>query len=103
LGECAADNDGDGVVLYDRAADRWFVTQFAVSQTKGKPFWQCVAVSQSGDPEGSWFRYAFSYTDFNDYGKFGVWPDGYYAAYNMFDAVTQAFKGSRVCAFDRAK
>jgi len=27
--------------------------------------------------------YSYS-TDFNDYPKLGVWPDGYYITYNMF-------------------
>src|SRR5262249_1359553 len=30
-GLCQTDNDGDGVVLYDPIADRWIVSQFAVS------------------------------------------------------------------------
>ena len=99
-GQCATQNDGDGIVLYDPLADRWFLTQFAVS---GPKFFQCVAVSKTADPTGQWFVYAFVYANFPDYGKFGVWPDGYYATYNMFDAVSQAFTGAQVCVFDRAR
>src|SRR5207248_2457995 len=29
-------------------------------------------------------RYSFSYTDFPDYPKVGVWPDAYYATFNFF-------------------
>ena len=81
-GRCQSDNDGDPIVQYDQLADRWVLTQFAVS---GHPFTQCVAVSTTPDPTGTYFRYAFSYNkDFNDYPKMGVWPDAYYITYNMF-------------------
>jgi hypothetical protein len=95
-GRCESDNDGDPIVQYDKAADRWIVSQFAVS---GTPYTQCVAVSQTSDATGAWNRYAFTYDQFNDYPKIGVWPDAYYVTYNMF---TNTFKGSRVCALNRA-
>ena len=100
-GQCEAQDDGDGVVLYDPIADRWFLTQFAVSAPDPK-YYQCVAVSKTNDPTGQWYLYAFDYTTFNDYGKFGVWPDGYYATYNMFDGSGTSL-GAEICAFDRAK
>jgi hypothetical protein len=31
-----------------------------------------------------------------------MWPDGYYASYNMFNVVTGAFLGSQACALDPA-
>ncbi len=97
-GRCQSDNDGDPIVQYDQLADRWVLTQFAVA---GQPFTQCVAVSTSPDPTGTYFRYAFSYgKDFNDYPKMGVWPDGYYITYNMFKN-GRSFSGNRVCAFER--
>jgi len=100
-GRCATENDGDPVVVYDRIADRWIISQFQVTVT---PFQQCVAVSATPDPTGSYFRYAFSYTDgFPDYPKMGVWPDGYYITYNLFNNSGTAFLGSKVCAFDRAR
>ena len=46
-GNCERFNDGDPIVLYDKAADRWLLTQFAVTQA---PFSQCIAVSTSPDP-----------------------------------------------------
>ena len=100
---CAQRNDGDAVVLYDLLADRWFITQFAVPPT-GPPFYQCIAVSQTSDPTGQYYRYAFAYDSFNDYGKFGVWPDAYYATYNFFvdGNPSSAYRGAAVCAFDRA-
>src|SRR5262249_11697773 len=68
------------------------------------PYLQCVAVSTTSDPTGAWYRYSFNYgnTDFPDYGKMGVWPDGYYETYNIF-ANASTFSGARVCAFDRAR
>jgi hypothetical protein len=99
-GRCESDNDGDPIVQYDQLADRWILTQFAVS---GTPYTQCVAVSTGPDPTGTYHRYAFSYSrDFNDYPKMGVWPDAYYITYNMFKN-GRSFVGNRVCAFERDK
>ena len=99
---CATENDGDPVVLYDQLADRWFITQFSLpnyAANKG-PSFQCVAISQTGDPTGSYYLYDFKYSAFvNDYGKFGVWPDAYYASFNNFGVVT--FSGANMCAYDR--
>jgi len=99
-GPCQAYNDGDPIVQYDQIADRWILTQFAVSRS---PYTQCVAVSTTGDPTGTYYRYSYSYgTDFNDYPKMGVWPDGYYVTYNIFKR-GRTFGGSKVCAFERDK
>ena len=99
-GGCQSNNDGDATVAYDRLADRWIISQFSVSTT---PFLQCVAVSRTGDPTGQYARYSFSYSDFPDYPKLGVWPDAYYTTYNMFNASGTSFLGPQVCAFDRTK
>ena len=99
-GRCQSDNDGDPIVQYDQLADRWVLTQFAVSAT---PYTQCVAVSTSPDPTGTYFRYAFSYNkSFNDYPKMGVWPDAYYITYNMFRN-GRSFTGNTVCALERSQ
>jgi hypothetical protein len=100
-GGCQSNNDGDPIVQYDKAADRWILTQFSVSTT---PYLQCVAVSTTPDATGTYYRYAFSYgtTQFPDYPKLGVWPDGYYVSYNIFNNGT-TFAGAKACAFDRAK
>ena len=100
-GGCQTNNDGDPTVVYDKIANRWIIAQFSVNTT---PFLQCVAVSQTSDATGSYFRYSFSYgTQFPDYPKMGVWPDGYYTTYNLFNSAGTAFLGGQVCAFDRAK
>jgi hypothetical protein len=97
-GPCEANNDGDPIALYDRQANRWLMTQFSVS---GGQFFQCVAVSTSSDATGSYRRFAYQFTAFNDYPKAGVWPDAYYISFNMFNASGTAFLGGRACALDR--
>jgi hypothetical protein len=99
--QCAVTNDGDPVVQYDKANDRWVLTQFAVTNGTTKGFYECIAVSQTSDATGAYNVYAFKQPNFNDYPKFGVWADGYYATYNMFSGNT--FTGARLCAYDRAK
>ena len=99
-GGCQSNNDGDAVAVYDPIADRWVITQFSVSTT---PYLQCVAVSQTADPTGAYYRYSFQYTDFPDYPKLSVWPDAYYATFNMFGGGGSTFSGGQVCAYDRAK
>ena len=56
LTHCATRNDGDPIVIYDRRADRWILSQF----TAANPFGQCVAVSTGPDPTGTYHRYFFS-------------------------------------------
>lgn len=101
-GGCQTNNDGDPTVVYDRIADRWVISQFSVSTT---PYLQCIAVSQTNDPTGAYYRYSFSYgnSDFPDYPKIGVWPDAYYTSFNIFGSGGNTFSGARVCAFDRTK
>src|SRR5437773_774264 len=97
-GPCQINNDGDPVVQYDKGANRWVMSQLSV--TGGPPYYQCVAVSMTPDAMGPYARYAFEYTTFNDYGKLGVWSDGYYASFNMFQG--NSLIGAKVCAYDRA-
>ncbi|HZT57830.1 MAG TPA: hypothetical protein VFA21_04305 [Pyrinomonadaceae bacterium] len=99
--QCAVNNDGDPIVQYDKANNRWVLTQFSVTNGTTKGFYQCVAVSQTSDATGAYNVYAFKEPNFNDYPKFGVWADGYYATYNMFSGNT--FVGARLCAYDRSK
>ena len=99
-GPCEAYNDGDPIVQYDQAADRWILTQFAVTRS---PYYQCIAVSTGPDPTGTYYRYAYSFgTDFNDFPKMGIWNDTYVITYNMFKR-GRTFGGSRVCGYERNK
>ena len=98
-GECQTDNSGDPVVLYDRLADRWFLSQFTAS---GPTYFDCVAISQTNDPTGAYYRYAISTgTNFPDYPKAGVWPDAYYISTREFAGA--AFAGVGAYALNRAQ
>ncbi len=103
-GLCETTNSGDPIVLYDGMADRWMISQFAFSSTSG-PFYQCFAISQTGDPTGSYYRYAFFWSSqkMNDYPKFGIWPDGYYGHYNQFCNNATNWCGSGVVVYDRER
>jgi hypothetical protein len=105
-GDCENRNDGDPIVLYDRMADRWFITQFTIGpfRTGVGSFLQCMAVSTSGDAAGTYNLYAFDFgnDDFIDYGKFGTWSDAYYGNFNTFNRTGSFFKYGKECAFDRA-
>jgi subtilisin-like proprotein convertase family protein len=102
-GPCANTNDGDPIVLYDSFADRWMISQFCTVANPNNH--QLIAVSQTSDPTGAYFVYDFVMPNnkFNDYPKFGVWPDGYYMTDNQFNQAGTAFLGAGVFAFDRAK
>ncbi len=102
-GACETENSGDPIVMYDGLADRWVLTQFGVPD--GGEQYECLAVSTTSDPLGTYYRYAFSYgTLMPDYPKLSVWPDGYYATYNMFDpADNWNFAGTKVCALERSR
>jgi PKD repeat protein len=105
-GPCATTNDGDPIVLYDQLADRWMLSQFALPNYPSGPFYQCIAVSQSGDPLGAYHRYEFKVSDtkLNDYPKFGVWPDGYYMSVNQFSCVIFCtWAGQGVVSFERER
>jgi hypothetical protein len=105
-GACGQENDGDPIVLYDEIAGRWLMSQFALPNFPLGPFYQCIAVSTSGDPTGSWNRYAYSFSKLNDYPKFGVWSDGYYMSINQFTcdfAGRCSWAGQGVVAFDRSR
>ncbi|MCH8032275.1 MAG: T9SS type A sorting domain-containing protein [Bacteroidetes bacterium] len=90
-------NDGDPVVLYDDLADRWIATQFSLPS--GGTY-LLVAVSQTSDPTGAWYRYGFQTAQFPDYPKFGVWSDGYYFSANRFAG---GFQGTYAGVMERDK
>ncbi len=87
----SGNGDGDPIVLYDKDADRWFISQFA-GAFGGNGIY--IAVSQTADPLGAWYSYEFTSPDFPDYLKFSAWQDGYYMTANY---------SQKVFAFNRAK
>jgi hypothetical protein len=103
-GPCYTTNNGDPIVLYDHLADRWLLSQFALPNYPYGPYYQCIAVSTTGNPTGQWHRYEFlvSQNKLNDYPKFGVWPDGYYMTVNQFEYSSRwDWAGQGVAAFER--
>ncbi len=100
-GLCQTSGAGDPVVLYDKIANRWLISQFAGTSI---PTDECIAISTTSDATGSYFRYAFHLgSNFFDYPHLGVWPDGYYMSMNVFNSSGSAFLGPQAFAFDRAK
>jgi hypothetical protein len=91
----------DPIVLYDKRAGRWFIAIVAANSTFSTGN-QCIAVSSTSDARGTYHRYAFSFGTniFNDYDKFGVWPDAYYGAFNLFSPTE--FLGAKACAYQRS-
>ena len=85
-GFCQTNSNSDPIVLYDHLADRWIVNMIAWNSTFTS-FSTCYAVSETGDPTGSYFRYEFAFgSDLPDYPKLGVWPDAYYATFRVFNS-----------------
>src|SRR6266496_2847385 len=100
----STNNNGDGLALYDRMANRWILSQFAFTSTTTPPYHQTIAVSKTGDPTGAYWAYDFITpgNDFPDYGKIGAWPDGYYFTDRQF-TLGAIYNGFGCFAFDRAK
>ncbi|MGA9341312.1 MAG: hypothetical protein WBV61_03135 [Rhodanobacteraceae bacterium] len=102
-GKCETTNSGDPLTVYDQRAHRWVMSQFVTSA----PYGQCVAVSQTSDPLGTYDRYEFDWpaNHFGDYGKLGVWTDdsGTQDAYLLttHEFVGNNFAGAAYIAMDR--
>ena len=112
---CDTNSVGDPVVLYDPMADRWILSNFAFTfsgNNTAPPYYQCLAVSKSGDPVGGgWWLYAIR-TDtglageppagtLNDYGKFGIWTDCLYFSANGFNS-SGSFTGVEIGTFSKS-
>jgi hypothetical protein len=97
--------------VYDQFVDRWILTQFTTRglDDPSLPFYDCVAISQTGDPTGAYYRYAFiTQPDtvdggyfFPDYPKYGVWTDSYVLTTRDFGLVDQY--GISVYALEKNK
>jgi hypothetical protein len=111
--EDCTDPSGDPIVLYDQFSDRWLLTQFTTRgldpATPTVPFYNCVAISKTGDPTGAYYRYAFiTQPDtvdggyfFPDYPKYGVWNDSYILTTRDFGLVNEY--GISVYALEKEK
>jgi hypothetical protein len=103
-GACST-GDGDPIVVYDRVADRFVISQMA----ERGGYYACLAVSNPGSPEVAGFtgwQFLLDGSVFQDYPKLAVWGDSYYLTTIRFltdgngDPVTA--DGTEVFAFDRA-
>jgi hypothetical protein len=93
-------NSGDPVVLYDQVASRWLISEFSLPSGN---YAELVAISQTSDPTGAWYRYVFQFGNkMPDYPKFGIWPDGYYLSFNQFVGGS-TWGGVGACALERTK
>ncbi len=98
-GPCQTNNSGDPIFLYDRAADRFVLTQFAVASGNRSVCW---AVSQTNNPTGAYYRYEVVTPRFPDYYKVGTWSAANNNAY--FFGTNSGFQGQYdVFAVDRER
>ncbi len=88
----ATANAGDPIVMYDKAADRWFLAQFG----SGNQIY--IAVSQTSDPTGAYYTYTYVSPLFPDYLKFSVWSDGYYMTSNQSTQKVFSFNRAEILA-----
>lgn len=102
LPHCGSSNSGDIIAQWDKIAHRWVMMQPRFSA----PYYDCFAISQTSDATGAWYTYEFATynntTDFPDYPKLGIWPNGYYLHHNDFFQL-ESYSGSMPCAYDRVK
>lgn len=99
---CDTNPRDDPSVVYDSFTNRWMITFFAFVDLS-HPFYQCFAVSKTGDPVGGgWWLYGMVADNawLDDYPKFSVWPDAFYMTANMY-RLGDSYKGVRVWALDR--
>ena len=81
------DPSGDSIMIYDQLANRRILSQLTTGgfDNPALPFYDCVAVSKTPDPTGTYYRYAFIAQQhpvdggyyFPDRPKYGVWTDSY--------------------------
>lgn len=90
-----AANDGDPIVMWDKHAERWVITQF---QTSGNKI--LFAVSQTTDPLGSYYTYEYAFSQFPDYPKYSIWSDGYYMTANSWSQNVAVFDRQKMLAGD---
>jgi hypothetical protein len=103
-GACQAQNSGDPIVLYDKVANRWLISQFTSSAASGV-YYQCVALSTTASATGAYYRWAFAVPngDFGDYPHFGTWTDAYYMMAHAFTSSSGGYVAAIFAAMDRTK
>jgi uncharacterized repeat protein (TIGR01451 family) len=103
-GVSGATNVYDPRVLYDRAAQRWIATAIANPGTNNSSL--LIAVSQSSDPTGNWFRRVVP-TDlgpsvFPDSPNVGLTRDWITVSANMYDKTNFNYFSCDIWVFNKA-
>jgi hypothetical protein len=105
-GICSTSSPTTPFVKYDTLAGRWFLSQAAFDPDDGSTH-QCIAVSTTGDPTGTYAQYDFVIDlagapphPIGTNSRFGIWPEAYYMTVNQFGDSGPA--GFGIYAFDRA-
>lgn len=118
IAACDGFNQGQPQVFFDHMAGRWLITDVAYDDIDNGPYYQCIAVSRQPldplvDPFAAanlptyWSQWAIEIhpTYLHDLPKFGVWPDGYYMATDLYDVWNNGLhrtpKGVAVWVFNR--
>jgi hypothetical protein len=107
MGTTGATRETDPVVLYDKPAARWVISEIAFTTDRSDNM-ACWAVSTTSDATGSYHLYSMDFgRNFPDYPKMATWPDAYYTSFNMFTNCSQRsgctlFQGAKVCALNRS-
>ena len=91
--------NGDPIIMYDRFAERWFISQFYIDE-EADDYGLLIAVSETSDPLGSYYAYEFDYTLFPDYPKFSVWSSAYFMSANSSSADCSAFEREKMLVGD---
>ena len=112
MGTCSTSHGSEATVLHDQLANRWIITLRAAGGAKAgrqsnHSYYQCIAVSESADPAGAYYRYAMVMKDpqgraqYFDDPKLALRPEAYYLSFNLFKGSAGRYLGPRVCAVDR--
>ena len=87
LGAFIGGGNGDPIVIYDRLADRYFLSQFRSSTDS-----LIIGVSTTSDPTGSYHLYNFPLNSFPDYPHYSIWPEAYFLTANKSGQTTYALE-----------
>lgn len=89
----------DPKILYDNQSSRWFTS---IENFTNNTI--AIAVSQTNDPTGSWYKFHdSSYSDCPDQPKIGVSDDKLVVSVNDFSCSTGAFLNAEVHVFNKTK
>lgn len=102
-GICAAGAESSPLVVYDKLAGRWIISE-VMSSSGFADNAQCIAISAGSDAtSGPYTLYEFDFlAGMNQDVRLGVWPDAYYLAANSYLSGT-TFIGALACALDRSE